>query len=147
MNNLNWEIATKTTARKVNSNKVSQPLRTDKEIYIFLRSSLRRLFSTFNLGLVKRNDLNFLRQTQIAHQCLVNKLDFFIEPQDRAQKIVKIQVLKYLTSRIYSSNLKVKTGKICLRYLLINLSEMGHFLNLGHMMELLLVTPFYLRSD
>ena len=40
----------------------------------------------FNLGLVKRNDLNFLRQTQIAHQCLVNKLDFFLELQDRAPK-------------------------------------------------------------
>jgi FkbM family methyltransferase len=86
MNNLNWEIATKITARKVNSNKVSQRLGTDREIYIFLRSSLRRIFSMFNLGLVKRNDLNYLRQTQIAHQCLVNKLDFFLDLQDRAQK-------------------------------------------------------------
>jgi FkbM family methyltransferase len=40
----------------------------------------------FNLGLVKQNDLNHLRQTEIAHQCLVNKLDFFLELQDRVPK-------------------------------------------------------------
>lgn len=59
---------------------------TDKEIYIFLRSSLRQIFSMLNLGLVKLNDLNHLRQTQIAYQCLVNKLDFFLDLQDRSQK-------------------------------------------------------------
>lgn len=51
-----------------------------------MRSCLRRIFSIFNLGLVKRPDLNHLHQTQIAHQCLVNKLGFYLELRDHAQQ-------------------------------------------------------------
>ena len=51
-----------------------------------MRSCLRRIFLIFNLGLVKRPDLNLLHQTQIAHQCLVHKLGFYLELRDRAQQ-------------------------------------------------------------
>lgn len=51
-----------------------------------MRSCLRRIFFIFNLGLVKRPDLNHLHQTQIAYQCLVHKLDFYLELRDRAQQ-------------------------------------------------------------
>ena len=51
-----------------------------------MRSCLRRIFFIFNLGLVKRPDLNLLHQTQIAHQCLVHKLGFYLELGDRAQQ-------------------------------------------------------------
>ena len=51
-----------------------------------MRSCLKRIFFIFNLGLVKRPDLNLLHQTQIAHQCLVHKLGFYLELRDRAQQ-------------------------------------------------------------
>lgn len=51
-----------------------------------MRSCLRRIFFIFNLGLVKKPDLNHLHQTQIAHQCLVHKLNFYLELRDRAQQ-------------------------------------------------------------
>ena len=51
-----------------------------------MRSCLRKILSIFNLGLVKKLDLNHLHQTQIAHQCLVHKLGFYLELRDRAQQ-------------------------------------------------------------
>lgn len=53
---------------------------------------MRRIFSIFNLGLVKRPDLNHLYQIQIAHQCLVNKLGFYLELRDRAQQNLDKQI-------------------------------------------------------
>ena len=57
-----------------------------------------RFFSIFNLGLVKRPDLNQLHQIQIAHQCLVHKLGFYLELPDRAQQNLdksSFEVLNY----------------------------------------------------
>ena len=47
-------------------------------MYIFLRSFLRKVFSTFNLGLVKNKDLVNLQQTFIDFTCLLNKLNFYL---------------------------------------------------------------------
>ena len=47
-------------------------------MYIFLRSSLRKVFSFFNLGLVKNKDLANLQQIFIDYTCLLNKLKFFL---------------------------------------------------------------------
>jgi FkbM family methyltransferase len=47
-------------------------------VYIFLRSSLRKVFSFFNLGLVKNKDLANLQQIFIDYTCLLNKLEFFL---------------------------------------------------------------------
>ena len=47
---------------------------------------MRKILSIFNLGLVKKLDLNHLHQTQIAHQCLVHKLGFYLDLRDRAQQ-------------------------------------------------------------
>ena len=47
-------------------------------MYIFLRSFLRKVFSTFNLGLVKNKDLANLQQIFIDYTCLLNKLNFFL---------------------------------------------------------------------
>jgi hypothetical protein len=57
--------------------KLGQTLETDKKIYIFLRSILRIILQLFNLGLVKKHDLNRLHEIQISYQCLVGKLAFF----------------------------------------------------------------------
>ena len=47
-------------------------------MYIYLRSLLRKVFSFFNLGLVKNKDLANLQQTFIDYTCLSNKLDFIL---------------------------------------------------------------------
>ena len=47
-------------------------------MYIFLRSFLRKVFSTFNLGLVKNKDLTNLQQIFIDYTCILNKLDFYL---------------------------------------------------------------------
>ena len=47
-------------------------------MYISLRSFLRKVFSIFNLGLVKNKDLINLQQTFIDYTCLLNKLNFFL---------------------------------------------------------------------
>ena len=47
-------------------------------MYIFLRSFLRKVFSTFHLGLVKNKDLINLQQTFIDYTCLLNKLNFYL---------------------------------------------------------------------
>lgn len=61
-------------------------LENGQKIYIFLGSILRTNHQLFNLGLVKKNGLKDLHDTQITHQCLVSKLAFFLELQNLAQK-------------------------------------------------------------
>lgn len=47
-------------------------------MYVFLRSFLRKVFSIFNLGLVKNKDLIKLQQTFVDYTCLLNKLNFYL---------------------------------------------------------------------
>jgi len=47
-------------------------------VYIFLRCLIRKIFSFFNLGLVKNRDLENLNQIFIDYTCLINKLNFFL---------------------------------------------------------------------
>lgn len=47
-------------------------------MYIFFRSFLRKVFSAFNLGLVKNQDLIQLQQTFVDYTCLLNKLNFYL---------------------------------------------------------------------
>jgi len=47
-------------------------------VYIFLRGLIRKIFSFFNLGLVKNRDLENLNQIFIDYTCLINKLNFFL---------------------------------------------------------------------
>jgi hypothetical protein len=47
---------------------------------------LRSIHQLFNLGLVNKNDLKYLHETQIAHQCLVSKLAIFLEFRHLEQK-------------------------------------------------------------
>jgi hypothetical protein len=48
-------------------------------MYILVRSYLRKVFQIFNLGLIKKKDLNNLQSIYIEHISLINKLQFFIE--------------------------------------------------------------------
>ena len=56
-------------------------------MYIFLRSSLRKVFSFFNLGLVKNKDLANLQQIFIDYTCLLNKLEFFLLFEKKLKEI------------------------------------------------------------
>ena len=47
-------------------------------MYVFVRGLFRKLFSFFNLGLVKKKDLKNLNQIFIDYTCLLNKLSFFL---------------------------------------------------------------------
>ena len=51
-------------------------------MYILARSYLRKVFNIFNLGLIKKKDLNNLQSIYIEHISLINKLDFYIELRD-----------------------------------------------------------------
>ena len=107
---------------------------------------MRRIFSIFNLGLVIRSDLNHLHHTQIAHQCLVHKLGFYLDLRDRAQQNLEKSSFEVLSQSNLLLESKSEMGKIYSLSSLISISEVVHFLSSGLMMESLLVIPFYLRS-
>lgn len=56
-------------------------------MYIFFRSLLRTIFSTFNLGLVKNRDLRNLQQTFINYTCMLNKLSFYLLFDKKLDKV------------------------------------------------------------
>jgi hypothetical protein len=47
---------------------------------------LRSIHQLFNLSLVNKNDLKYLHEAQIAHQCLVSQLGIFLEFRHFEQK-------------------------------------------------------------
>lgn len=60
------------------NNQVGLNIKRNTILYIHLRSLLRKVFSLFNLGLVKNKDLANLQQVFIDYTCLLNKSNFYL---------------------------------------------------------------------
>ena len=85
----------------------------------------------FNLGLVKKNDLNHLHKTQIAHHCLVSKLDFFLVLRDYAQKNLENSIPEILNSPNLLLESKSETGQDLFAIFSNEFKQDGTFLEFG----------------
>jgi hypothetical protein len=83
-------------------------------MYVLVRSYLRKAFQIFNLGLIKKKDLNNLQSIYIEHISLINKLQFFIELRETSGANQEMSVTDTLKDLKYFMNLKAKLGKIFL---------------------------------
>ena len=92
---------------------------------------MRRIFLIFNLGLVKRPDLNHLHQTQIDHQCLIHKLDFFLKLRDRAQKNLENSIFEILNQSNLLLESKSENGQDLFALFANKFKRDGTFLEFG----------------
>ncbi|MEI6882367.1 MAG: FkbM family methyltransferase [Bacteroidota bacterium] len=80
-------------------------------MYILVRSYLRKVFNIFNLGLIKKKDLNNLYSIYIEHISLINKLDFYIELRDTLSTNLENSITNTLRDSKILYGSKSETGQ------------------------------------
>lgn len=85
----------------------------------------------FNLGLIKRNDLIRLHQTQIDYHCLASKLTFFLELRNLAQNKSENSSLEVLNSPNLLLQSKSENGQDLFALFSNKYKQVGTFLEFG----------------
>jgi len=80
-------------------------------MYILVRSYLRKVFQIFNLGLIKKKDLNNLQNIYIEHISLINKLDFYFELRNKLSTNLDISITDTLKDSKILYESKSETGQ------------------------------------
>lgn len=85
----------------------------------------------FNLGLVKKHDLNRLHETQISYQCLVAKLAFFLELRNLEQKKLENSSFEILDRPNLLLESRSETGQDFFALFSNHFKQNGTFLEFG----------------
>lgn len=92
---------------------------------------MKTILQLFNLGLVKKHDLNRLHETQISYQCLIGKLAFFLDYEILNKKNLENSSFEILDWPNLLLESRSETGQDLFALFSNQLKQGGTFLEFG----------------